>query len=166
MHRLRPNFEFVLAYDDYSSLPLSPVIYHKGTIPAHKHFYSNVRKADYKTALLSMDTRNRVLLLVFPPSGPMAREAVQQYISWSRMGNDTVVYVGEGRGGANADESFFSMLEDGPWALLHCLDLPTCVGGKGYEKLFVFQRCSPKQNDADEQERGELKANRVLQYKK
>lgn len=158
-----PNFEFVMAFDDYSSLPLSPAIYHRGTKPARDHFYPNVRQANYERALSSMDTQNRVLLLVFPPPGPLARLTVQKYTS--RFGgkwNDIVIYVGEGIGGVNADESFFSMFEDGSWVLLHCIDLPSSVGGKGYEKLFVFQRCSTVLDSSISPD--DLDMNQVLKY--
>lgn len=150
-----PNFEFVMAFDDFSSLPLSPAIYHSGTKPAHDHFYPNIRKATYDTALSSLDVQNRVLLLVYPPPGPLASLTVKKYTS--RRWNDTVIYVGEGRDGANADHSFFSMLEDESWILLHVMDLPPSVGYKGYEKLYVFKKIhsSPPQDDF----------NQVLKYR-
>ncbi|KAL3790470.1 hypothetical protein HJC23_012026 [Cyclotella cryptica] len=151
------SWEFVHAYDNMKDLPLSPKIYHSKTIPAHRHFYPNVKYCPSHTdAVKTSASRGRVLLLVFPPPGPMAIETVQAYVN-AHEENDTVVYVGEGRGGANGNNELFryflgklpvgdeqiagnqdAVMEK--WVLLNIMDVRTCPGGKGYEKMFVFQR--------------------------
>jgi len=101
------GWEFVLAYDNMQELPLSPQIYHGNTVPAKKYFYDNVRQcASHVDAVQGYPTRGRVLLLVYPPPGPMALETVEAYAN-AHPENDTIVYVGEGLGGANADKEFF-----------------------------------------------------------
>jgi hypothetical protein len=79
----------------------------------------------------------------------MAVETVEAYAN-ANSKNDTVVFVGEGRGGANANDELFDYLlgRDGEsnttikkqWALMKVMDVRPSPGGKGYEKLFVFQR--------------------------
>jgi len=133
-------FEFVLAYDDMSELPLSPEIYHQHTQPAHDYFYSRVRKSDsVESVLRQWSCRGRVLLLVYPSPGPMAVESVKAYAELGSE-NDTVVYVGEGRGGANASEDLFDYFESGDWAIMQVLPVKPQPGGKGYEKLYILQK--------------------------
>ena len=136
----RPKaFEFVLAFDDMTELPLSTDIYHKYTQPAHDYFFSKVQQCtDVSSALRRWECRGRVLMLVYPPPGIMALETIKSYVGMGPE-NDMVVYVGEGRGGSTANDEFFDYLESGEWALLDIKDVETQPGGKGYEKLFVFQ---------------------------
>ena len=47
-----------------------------------------------------------VIHRVYPPPGPMAVETAQAYVN-ATPENDTIVYVGEGLGGANANNEFF-----------------------------------------------------------
>jgi hypothetical protein len=55
-----------------------------------------------------LDHQNRALLLCWPPyDHPLASECLELYTG------DTVVYVGEYRGGCNAEDSFFDQLETG-----------------------------------------------------
>ncbi|KAL9184409.1 hypothetical protein ACHAXT_002495 [Thalassiosira profunda] len=149
------SWEFVLAYDNMEQMPLSPKVYHKNTLPANQYFY-DVLRSSHIDAVKS--ARGRALLLVYPPPGPMALETVQAYVDASpgyvgSCQNDTVVYVGEGRGGANADDAFFDYLLGKPakegenvagdsqqWVLEKVLDVRPSLGGKGYEKLFVLRR--------------------------
>jgi hypothetical protein len=144
------SWEFVQAYDNMKELPLSPKIYHSKTIPAHRHFYSNVKYcASHTDVVQGSASQGRVLLLVFPPPGPMAIETIHAYVN-ARKENDTVVYIGEGRGGANGNSELFDYFLGKPygeqnavtekWVLLKIMDVRTCPGGKGYEKMFVFQR--------------------------
>jgi hypothetical protein len=137
----RRHFDFVLAYDDNSNLPLNTHIYNQFTQPHHDYF-GNVKIVEGRkmTALLqSWACRGRTLLLVYPPPGPMALEVVQTYIN-SAPENDTVVYVGEGRGGANADAAFFDQVENGEWILVEVMEVLRPPGDKGYEKLYVLQK--------------------------
>jgi len=138
------TWDFVLAYDNMRELPLSPQIYHEKTLPANKYFYKKVQKASHVDAVKGFASRGRVLLLVYPSPGKMAIETVKTYVAQSDQ-NDTVVYVGEGIGGANADDSLFDYFlgksDDAvQWILLKVMDVQRSPGNKGYEKMFVFQR--------------------------
>jgi hypothetical protein len=141
------QFDFVLAYDDQSNLPLNTHIYNQYTQPHHEYF-GTVHKLQtgddthLQKVLKSWTCRGRVLLLVYPPPGPMANSVLQTYIQAAPLHNDTVVYVGEGRGGANADDAFFDTFtqNDGEWILIQELPVQTPPGDKGYEKLVVLQR--------------------------
>jgi len=142
-NKQNPNksyFDFVLTYDNMTSLPLSTQIYHQHTQAAHDYFFSKVKNynGDIRDVLRQWTCRGRVLLMVFPPPGCMALDCVKAY---TEMGpeNDTVVYVGEGRGGSTADKDFFDYMESGRWILLDILEVETQPGGKGFEKLYIFQ---------------------------
>lgn len=136
----RQAFDFVLAFDDMTDLPLSTQIYHQHTQPANDYFYSKVQKCtDIGTVLRQWSCRGRLLLLVYPPPGPMALDAVKAYVDLGPE-NDTVVFVGEGRGGANAEASLFDYFESGDWVLTHVLPVQPPPGGKGYEKMFILRR--------------------------
>ena len=133
------NFEFCLAYDNMSQLPLNPDIYHKHTQPYHDYFYSNVQPCEsISNTLMHWRCRGRILLLVYPSPDDMAVTAIQEYAQISTL-NDTVVYVGEGRGGANANGTFFDYLENGEWILWQILPVKS-FGTKGFEKLYIFKR--------------------------
>jgi len=88
---------------------------------------------------------NRSLLLVYPPCGDMAVKVLREYQG------DTLIYIGEGRGGVNANADFFDVLENrikfkkrkgdqerGEWNLVHSEYLIPFPGG--FEKMFVFRR--------------------------
>jgi hypothetical protein len=133
------GFDFVLAYDDMSHLPLSTDIYHKYTQPANDFFFSKVQKCtDIASTLRQWTSRGRILLIVYPPPGNMALETIQEFVSLG-AGNDTVVYVGEGRGGATANDDLFHYLENGDWVLLDVRNVKTQPGGKGYERLYILK---------------------------
>ena len=152
-HRRILPWQFITAYDSMEELPLSPKVYHRNTIPANKYFFDKVYRSSHIDAV--QGANGRVLLLVFPPPGPMALETVMAYLNASprysgSCKNDTVVYVGEGRGGANADEAFFDYFlgcntscedtEKHEWVLEKVMGVLTCPGEKGYEKMFVLRR--------------------------
>jgi len=134
-------FEFVLAYDDMTELPLSPKVYHKHTQPAHDYFYSRVRECkDGVTAVFRQwSTRGRILLLVYPPPTSLALETIKSYVEMGPE-NDTVVYVGEGRGGSTANDQLFDYLEEQGWILLQVMKVQSQPGDKGFEKLFILRR--------------------------
>ena len=137
---IKKGFDFVLAFDDMRDLPLSTSIYHEHTQTAHDYFFAKVKKCtDFKAVLRQWSSRGRVLLLVYPPPGEMALNCIKAY---TEMGpeNDTVIYVGEGRGGSTANDALFDYLESGTWFLLDVLDVNTQPGGKGYEKMYVLKR--------------------------
>lgn len=154
LQNMKRKWEFILAYDNMANLPLSPQIYHRKTLPVQRFFYDGVRRCtSHVDAVEGYASRGRVLLLVYPPPGSMAVETVEAYAN-ANSKNDTVVFVGEGRGGANANDELFDYLLgiDGEskeetnttikkqWALMKVMDVRPSPGGKGYEKLFVFQR--------------------------
>lgn len=136
------SIDFVLAYDDMSSLPLNTHIYNQYTQPHHDHF-GNVKKLETRTdttkVLRSWACRGRALLLVYPSPGDMALSVVQEYVG-AGAENDTVIYIGEGRGGANGNDAFFDYLESGEWILSKVLDVQSPPGNKGYEKVYILQR--------------------------
>ena len=76
-------------------------------------------------------------------SGPMAAECVQTYID-AAPNNDTLIYVGEGRGGANGDDYLFDILENGEWMLKEVIEVVKPPGDKGCEKLYVCSKLLPK----------------------
>lgn len=134
-------FEFVLAYDNMKELPLSTQVYHQHTQQAHDFFYKKVKKMDNSvdTILRQWSCRGRILLLVYPPPGSMALETIQSYVSMGPE-NDTVVYVGEGRGGCNADNELFDYLELNQWTLECVVQVQSQPGGKGFEKCYILKR--------------------------
>jgi len=80
---------------------------------------------------------DRALLLVYPPPGDMAARALAAYAG------PAVVYVGEGRGGANASDAFLDALEDGArWRLRERVDALAQFPGS-YEVMYVFERVVP-----------------------
>jgi len=139
----RKRFDFVLAYDDNSNLPLNTHIYNPYTRPHHEYF-GTVRKLENRTdmvkVLQSWTCRGRILLLVYPPPNDMATQVVSAYVNAAPEDNDTVIFVGEGRGGANGDDSLFDFFENGEWDLLKEMNVRRPPGDKGYEKLFVLRR--------------------------
>jgi hypothetical protein len=152
-HNRSLHRQFITAYDNMEELPLSPKVYHRNTIPAKKYFFDKVERLSHTDAVRG--AYGRVLLLVYPPPGPMALETVLAYLNASprysgSCKNDTVVYVGEGRGGANANEAFFDYFlgcnapsedtEKHEWVVEKVMSVLPCPGGKGYEKMFVFRR--------------------------
>uniref|UniRef100_A0A7S3QJI5 Uncharacterized protein n=1 Tax=Chaetoceros debilis TaxID=122233 RepID=A0A7S3QJI5_9STRA len=133
----------IVAYDDGSEIPLNTKIYHDLTQPARDYFYDVENRGGVEAVGL-LKNRGRVLLLVYPPPGPMALDVVKNYVRFPE--NDLVVFVGEGVGGANGNEELFNYFKEGSrevgeWALLECMDVPNVEGGgKGFEKVFIFKR--------------------------
>lgn len=138
----RKQFDFVLAYDNNSNLPLNTHIYNQYTRPHHDYFGTVQRvdsPEDLGKVLRSWACRGRALLMVYPPPGPMAIDTITTYTSAS-PDNDTLIYVGEGRGGANGDDAFFDFLETGGWMLIDILEVVRPPGDKGCEKLYILQK--------------------------
>lgn len=155
------NFEYVVAYDDYSSLPMNPHMYaYSGKIrdKVEASFCPHVRRGSHIDAFEVASNEGRILLLVYPPPGSMALETLRAYTSRSPQ-NDTLIYVGEGRGGANADDEFFNLLEGCEsgaekvtqssmvWVLHYVMDLAPFGRGKGFERMFVFKRIAQETSD-------------------
>jgi hypothetical protein len=140
--RRKQTWDFLLAFDTMTDLPLSPQVYHNLTQPARDFFFPRVKKClSHVHAIRRFECRGRILLLVYPPPGDMALETVQAYVDAYPQGNDIVVYVGEGIGGANANDAFFEyFLSSGHWCILKIMNVHPPLGGKGYEKVFVLKR--------------------------
>lgn len=137
----RPH-DFCLAYDDASRLPLNPHIYHTKT-QAHHAYFGRVLAtggSDPAVVLTPWATRGRVLLLVYPPpDGSLAVDALRAYQALGAV-NDTLVYVGEGRGGSTATPAFWEELAArGEWMLCQILPALSC-GTKADDKVFIFRR--------------------------
>jgi hypothetical protein len=62
--------------------------------------------------------------------------------------NDTIVYVGEGRGRANADGAFFDLLESGDWVLVQVMPVQS-FGDKGFKKMYVLKRVASSVTETD-----------------
>ena len=99
-------------------------------------------KTDTRKILQSWACRGRALLLVYPPPGEMAFSIVNKYVDAAEE-NDTVIYVGEGRGGANGNDSMFDFFESGEWVLQKVMKVQPPPGDKGYEMLYILQRKKP-----------------------
>ncbi|KAL3942376.1 MAG: hypothetical protein SGBAC_003408, partial [Bacillariaceae sp.] len=142
----KKRIDFVLAYDDMSNLPLNTHIYNQYTQPHHDHF-GNVKKLESRTdttkVLRSWACRGRALLLVYPSPDDMAKSIVQEYVNVGPE-NDTIIYIGEGRGGANGNDAFFDYLESGEWILSKVLNVKSPPGNKGYEKVYILHRQKSK----------------------
>ena len=142
------GFHMVLAYDNNSQLPLDPTVYHAKTQPAHEFFYAAVQpllsdNLSIEHTLQQWSCRGRALLLVYPSPGDMAVRSVRAYSALPQKVH-TVVYVGEGRGGATADEAFFAFLEDSEWVICKVLPVKS-FGTKGYEKMYIIRKQTPTQ---------------------
>ena len=138
------DFEIVLAFDDYSAVPINPNAFggrSKSNEAIKEYFYSNVQVGDQNTAFglnnQVTPAYGRVLLLIFPGPDDMAIKSLQKYVNQGQK-NDYLVYVGEGRGGANANEEFFDFLENQNWVLENVFGLDPI--GNGFERAFFFRR--------------------------
>jgi hypothetical protein len=90
------------------------------------------------TILARPQYTDHALFLCYPPptdqrAGCMATLALEQY------SGDTVVFVGEGRGGANASDEFFDLLDE-EWKCVKVLKLAPF--SQCHEHLFVMKRCT------------------------
>lgn len=112
----------VAAYDDGSEVPQAV----RGLSTEHVQLGG-------VEALRDQANQGRTLLLVYPPPGPMASESLRAYRG------KLLLYVGEGRGGYNADRHFFDALEAG-WRVKAVLKLAPFRGG--FEKLYLLKRRS------------------------
>jgi hypothetical protein len=133
------DFEVVTAFDTMQELPLNANVYRR-TQPAHDYFYSKVQQCTNPFQVMEQPaTKGRVLMLVFPsPGSDMALDSLKAYIA-TGDNHDTLVYVGEGRGGANAPDEFFDYLEDNQWILVKVMAVKS-FGTKGQEKLYILKR--------------------------
>ena len=91
---------------------------------------NGVMRGDH-TSIAKHAKEGRALMLVYPPDGPMACDCLAAY-----AGN-TLVYVGEGVGGCNADDDFFHELLQS-WTVVVDMALDPYQGCA--EKLFILKR--------------------------
>ena len=86
--------------------------------------YRHVASYDARRRVNAMvaDELDAALLLVWPPyDNPMAADALEAYPG------ETVIYVGEGRGGCTGDKRFHRLLHE-DWQLTETVDTPTYLG--------------------------------------
>lgn len=93
----------------------------------------SVEILDAQKAISKYQADTDLLLLVFPPPGPAARAALEQYTG------EYFVYVGEGDGGVNADAAFFKYLEKN-FKLFKVMDLPEVLPDSFERAYFLKQR--------------------------
>jgi hypothetical protein len=109
----------VLAVDDFSDDP--------GNDPKAAPVTAVVR-GDHG---LVKENRDRSLLLVYPPSTPLALDSLRVYEGrW-------LFYVGEPKGGANGTDAFFEELRR-RWCLRRVVEVEPFEGGG--EKLWILER--------------------------
>jgi hypothetical protein len=140
----------IVVFDNMFSLPLDPRVHNTKTSGYAKYFYqgkvrfgdAQIFQNDQLKKLYQLD--GRVLMIIFPDPGPMALECVQAYTRSHEL-NDTLIYVGEGRGGANGSAALFDELESvddkgrAKWLLQETCKLSP-FGDKGFERLFIFKK--------------------------
>jgi hypothetical protein len=142
----------IVAFDNMENLPLDPRVHHKQTKGYELYFYQDkVFFGDHhifqnKQMQEVHRLNGRVLMMIFPDPGSMAVQSLVAY-SESSDRNDMLIYVGEGRGGANGNDAFFDELDsvdaegNSKWVLQETCKLSP-FGQKGFERLFVFKRNS------------------------
>ena len=127
----------VLAYDDGSSLPSMPSA-SSSSSDAADGAEAAAPPASIEGVTLAVDGAvaaarhpDRALLMVAPPPGPAANRWLGSYKG------SILLYAGEGRGGASADEAFFEAVERG-WRPVATYALKPFPGG--CEKLWILER--------------------------
>ncbi|KAG8457598.1 hypothetical protein KFE25_003752 [Diacronema lutheri] len=110
----------VIAFDDGSDVPIA----------VRAHAIGHVRRGGPEV-LRTAEAAGRTLLLVYPPHGGMACACLERYKG------DTLLYVGEARGGYNADDAFFDALE-ARWDVARVVPLRPYRGG--FERLYELRR--------------------------
>lgn len=140
----------IVAFDSMISLPLDPRVHTSKTDGYAQYFYQGKVRLGDATIFCKEELNKRyhldgrVLMIIFPDPGPMAAECLEAYTA-SSDSNDTLIYVGEGRGGANGSSVFFDELESvddrgvPKWQLQETCKLSP-FGDKGFERFFVFKR--------------------------
>ncbi|CAM9339948.1 unnamed protein product, partial [Hapterophycus canaliculatus] len=115
----------VVSFDRWATAPVSA---NQGGMTAGMPQVGRVLPGDEHALRLH---REKTLLLVYPAPGDTALRCMREYRG------DALVYVGEGRGGANASDEFFDYL-DTEWDVTNIVDLdpfPQC-----FERLYVLRR--------------------------
>jgi len=136
-------------------VPLSLNLYHVNTQTNKDYFSPNVFLSTptlFTAKKTSQKLRGRVLLLVFPPPGRMGIDVLSSYVEGGKNENDTIIYVGEGRGGVNCNDAFFDELESGRWVVERRVEVEP-FGDFGFEKMWVFRRRQEEEKTNIEQNR-------------
>ena len=114
----------IVAYDDFSALPLPrKPAENQGVLRGNESVLSGWR----------LHLRPRTLLVVYPEGDLLLR-------CLSRYRGEVLLFVGEGRGGVNATEETFDLLER-DWVVERTVQVRPFDGG--YEKLWVCRRRRP-----------------------
>ena len=125
----------VLAFDDGSALPMAvAVAAADAEAAAAKATHDGVVTLGIDGAAAASKHAERTLVLVAPPPGP---EPAKWLAAYEASGGRSLVYVGEGRGGAHADAAFFAALEQ-RWALEQRISVKPFPGGA--EKMWCLRR--------------------------
>ena len=83
-------------------------------------------------AQMAQEHPDRALMMIWPPyDTPMGYEALNAYEG------DTVIYVGEGRGGCTADDDFHNLLSH-EWEMIDDIDIPQWKGIS--DSLMIYKR--------------------------
>ena len=125
----------VVAFDNFSQLPPAAGGGGKaGASGAQESALAKfmVGKVDQGDETVAEKFPERALLLCYPPPGGFAARCLRHYKG------STLLYVGEGRDGCNANDDFFDALESGNWTVESVTPLAPFVGG--CEQLFVLKR--------------------------
>lgn len=113
----------VVAYD------VSTTKQYKGS---YNHFYKHYFEVKEGSESAVKDHADRALFLCWPPyNDKMAVNTLKQYRG------ETVLYVGEGKGGCTASDSFFNLLTKN-FSEEESVEIPVWFGI--HDRLFVFKR--------------------------
>mgnify|MGYP002803428389 CR=1 FL=1 len=123
---LRRRGADVVAFDNHSSPSRFDAAASRIVVPG-----AEVQQADAGAAV--SQSAGRTLLMVYPPPGEMAVRCLQCYKG------ETLIYVGEGRGGVNGDNTFFDLLAE-KWKLEDTMSLDTLPWS--YESVYVLKRAA------------------------
>lgn len=141
----------IMAFDNMTSVPLQRQAQQaQQRLGSDKSWFFTPIHEGSETVLnnwqrvTQFDLQNRVLMIIFPDPGDMAIKTLRNYAKLVDQKGDfdaVFIYVGEGRGGANADAAFFDELEcaRSGWTLESTCELAP-FGNKGFERLFIFRR--------------------------
>jgi hypothetical protein len=111
----------IVCYDDFSW-------YGKNNSEFWENQYYEVKKGNEKDILNHQD---RTLFLCWPVIGDMAYNCISLY-----TGN-TIVYIGEGKGGCTANDEFFTLLKES-YYLYGNYSIPTYHGI--HDSVFVYKK--------------------------
>lgn len=123
----------IVAFDDFSHIPALTAAYDGSNNEAVAAALAEYMVGKVKHGNQSEIAKHpkRTLLLCYPPPSPLAAACLELYKG------KKLVYVGEGRGGCNANAKFFDVLQS-DWEIEQEVKLKPFVGG--LERLYVLRR--------------------------